>query len=67
MEFDSTTAKKRLFISPLDCGLGHASRLVPLIADLRDQGHFIFLGTEPKTAVLQVTRKTSPLKNLLKR
>ena len=51
MEFDSASSKKRLFISPLDWGLGHASRLVPLIADLRDQGHFILLGTEPKTAV----------------
>lgn len=67
MEFDSATTKKRLFISPLDWGLGHASRLIPLITDLRDQGHFILLGTEPKTAVLQVTRKTSPSKNLLKR
>ena len=50
MESDSAPTKKRLFISPLDWGLGHASRLVPLIADLRDQGHFILLGTEPKTA-----------------
>lgn len=64
MEFDALISKKRLFISLLDCGLGHASRLVPLIADLRDQGHFIFLGTEPKTAVLQVTSRTSPSKNL---
>lgn len=67
MEFDSATTKKRLFISPLDWGLGHASRLVPLIADLRDQGHFILLGTEPKTAVLQVINRTSHLKNLLKK
>lgn len=51
MEFDPATTKKRLFISPLDWGLGHANRLAPLIADLRDQGHFILLGTEPKTAV----------------
>lgn len=67
MEFDSATTKKRLFISPLDWGLGHACRRVPLFADLQKQGHFILLGTEPKTAVLQVTRKTSPSKNLLKR
>ena len=41
---------KRLFISPLDWGLGHASRLIPLIENLKKDGHFILLGTEPKTA-----------------
>lgn len=50
MEPRTPSSKKRLFISPLDWGLGHASRLVPLIADLQNQGHFILLGTEPKTA-----------------
>jgi len=42
-------SNKRIFISPLDWGLGHASRLVPLIAKMAEQGHFILLGTEEKT------------------
>ncbi len=50
MEFDVSVNKKRMFVSPLDWGLGHASRLVPIISELRKQGHFILLGTEPKTA-----------------
>lgn len=55
MESIASVSKKRIFISPLDWGLGHASRLVPLIANLRDQGHFILLGTEPKTAAFLKT------------
>lgn len=43
------TTKKRLFIAPLDWGLGHASRLVPLISEMKEQGHFILLGTDVKT------------------
>lgn len=50
MENDVPASKKRIFISPLDWGLGHASRLVPLISDLKEQGHFILLGTGGKTA-----------------
>lgn len=44
--------KKRIFISPLDWGLGHASRLIPLISELKEKGHFILLGTESQSAAV---------------
>lgn len=49
MEISPDCSIKRIFISPLDWGLGHASRLVPLIAEAEAQGHFILLGAEVKT------------------
>lgn len=50
MDFENSSNKKRFFISPLDWGLGHASRLVPIIHFLQEKGHLIFLGTNPKNS-----------------
>ncbi|HAG15596.1 MAG TPA: hypothetical protein DCG69_03600 [Bacteroidales bacterium] len=41
--------RKRIFISPLDWGLGHASRLIPVIALAKQQGE-VFLGVDERTA-----------------
>lgn len=51
MEIAETPHKKRILIAPLDWGLGHASRIVPIIKELLKQGHTLFLGTEKKTGV----------------
>lgn len=50
MDLDNANNKKRFFISPLDWGLGHASRLVPIIHFLQKKGHIIFLGTNTKNS-----------------
>ena len=34
---------KRILVAPLDWGLGHATRCVPLIRRFRDEGHVVFL------------------------
>ncbi len=46
----NSSIKKRIFISPLDWGLGHASRMVPLIKYYQNKGHKILIGTEGKAA-----------------
>lgn len=34
-----TAARRKILIAPLDWGLGHATRLVPIIVQLQQQGH----------------------------
>ncbi|MBN2237666.1 MAG: hypothetical protein JW729_08895 [Bacteroidales bacterium] len=50
MTKDLQKKKKRFFISPLDWGLGHASRMVPLIQEIHKQGHEVLLGVDLKSA-----------------
>lgn len=38
--------KKRVFISPLDWGLGHATRCIPIIHELNRQGAEVIIGAE---------------------
>jgi UDP-N-acetylglucosamine:LPS N-acetylglucosamine transferase len=54
VEQKNTLIKKRIFISPLDWGLGHASRLVPLIQHYQNKGHQILIGAEGKTAAFLI-------------
>lgn len=39
-------------MAPLDWGLGHATRVVPLIRDLQDKGHEVLIGACGESAVL---------------
>lgn len=36
---------KRVLVAPLDWGLGHATRCIPIIAELQKQGAFVILAT----------------------
>lgn len=40
---------KRILVAPLDWGLGHATRCVPLVKALLKQGHEVMLGVTPLT------------------
>jgi predicted glycosyltransferase len=44
--------QKRVLIAPLDWGLGHATRCVPIITALLAQGFHVFIGTEKAGAAL---------------
>ncbi|MCD4724620.1 MAG: hypothetical protein K8R63_07225 [Bacteroidales bacterium] len=41
---------KNILVCPLDWGIGHASRCVPIIRTLRDKGAHVFLGSWGRTA-----------------
>ncbi|MBC7861881.1 MAG: hypothetical protein IAF38_02840 [Bacteroidia bacterium] len=43
---------KKVFISPLDWGLGHATRCVPVIKEILKAGHEVILGITPLTATI---------------
>jgi UDP:flavonoid glycosyltransferase YjiC (YdhE family) len=48
----------KILVSPLDWGLGHASRMIPVIRGLKRQGHRIILGGSGRS--LELLRKTFP-------
>jgi uncharacterized protein (TIGR00661 family) len=43
---------KKILIAPLDWGLGHATRCIPIINELQAQGFEIFIAAEGKVAAL---------------
>jgi hypothetical protein len=43
---------KRIFVCPLDWGLGHATRCIPIIRQLSCAGHHVFIGASGPTLVL---------------
>ncbi len=43
---------KRILISPLNWGLGHATRLIPVIEKLKDKNEIIITGNQPSLSVL---------------
>ena len=49
MDSEFTDKKKRFFVSPLDWGLGHASRIVPIIFRAKEHGE-VFLGVDERSA-----------------
>ncbi|MEM7185567.1 MAG: glycosyltransferase [Bacteroidota bacterium] len=52
------SAKKTILVAPLNWGLGHATRCIPIIRALMDQGYSVLLGSEG--AALQLLRKEFP-------
>ncbi len=44
--------KKKVLVAPLDWGLGHATRCIPIINELLAQGHKVFIGAEKAGAAL---------------
>ncbi|MBK3517939.1 glycosyltransferase family protein [Carboxylicivirga marina] len=50
------TAHRRILVSPLNWGLGHATRLVPIVDALLKQGHYVILaGESPSIDILKDT------------
>ena len=52
------SVQKRIFLSPLNWGLGHASRLIPIIKHLEAQGHTCIIGAELRSS--ELLRKAFP-------
>lgn len=51
---DNNYAKKTILIAPLDWGLGHATRCIPIITELNENGHKVILAAEgPVKELLQ--------------
>lgn len=50
--FNGCESSPRIFISPLDWGLGHATRCIPIIKTLLAQGCTIFIGSDKDTYIL---------------
>lgn len=46
IQLNTTQKKERILIAPLNWGLGHATRCIPIIQQLLLQGHFIIIATE---------------------
>jgi hypothetical protein len=46
---------QKILVAPLDWGLGHATRCIPIIRFLIAQGHSVYLGITPQTAPLLQT------------
>lgn len=46
---------QKILVAPLDWGLGHATRCIPIIRFLHAQGHLVYLGITPQTAPLLCT------------
>jgi len=45
---DKEQKKKRILVAPLDWGLGHASRCIPIIRELRKQGAQVIIGADKR-------------------
>ena len=50
--FNRTGASRRILLAPLDWGLGHASRCIPLIYHLQSRGYEVVIAASGKTAAL---------------
>ena len=51
---DNNYAKKTILTAPLDWGLGHATRCIPIIRELNDAGHKVIIAAEgPVKELLQ--------------
>ncbi len=48
----SASKQKTVLVSPLNWGLGHATRLIPIIKELIKKGHTIIIGTYGESAAL---------------
>ncbi len=51
-KFNNTTQKPRILIAPLDWGLGHATRCIPIIKELVIQNCEVFIAAEGSTFYL---------------
>lgn len=49
---NKTNVQKRVLVAPLDWGLGHATRCVPIVTALMAQGFEVFIGAEKAGAAL---------------
>ena len=43
---------KKIFVTPLDWGLGHVSRCIPLIHEIKNAGHEVFLAASPSSTTI---------------
>ena len=44
--------RKRILVAPLDWGLGHATRCIPIIKELLSQGHEVVIAAEGPVKIL---------------
>ncbi len=51
-KFNNTTQKIRILIAPLEWGLGHATRCIPIIKELVNQNYEVFIAAEGVTFYL---------------
>jgi predicted glycosyltransferase len=51
-ETGSFIGKARILIAPLDWGLGHATRCIPIICELINQGHTVIIAAEGPQKIL---------------
>jgi uncharacterized protein (TIGR00661 family) len=51
-KFNNTSPKARILIAPLEWGLGHATRCIPIINELLDQNCDVFIAAEGATFYL---------------
>jgi uncharacterized protein (TIGR00661 family) len=52
LNINKINVQKKVFVAPLDWGLGHATRCVPIVRVLLAQGFEVFIGAEKAAAVL---------------
>jgi uncharacterized protein (TIGR00661 family) len=52
ININKINVQKRVLVAPLDWGLGHATRCIPIITALRAQGLEVFIGAEKAGAAL---------------
>lgn len=55
---DSLLQPKKILVAPLNWGLGHATRCIPIIKELSDQGASVFLASDGRA--LDLLRKEFP-------
>ncbi|MFT7590051.1 MAG: hypothetical protein ACI959_002273, partial [Limisphaerales bacterium] len=48
----SDNVNKRVLIAPLNWGLGHATRCIPVIQAFLNEGHTVLIGAEKQAAVI---------------
>ncbi|MFM7710746.1 MAG: glycosyltransferase [Ferruginibacter sp.] len=60
---DLSIRNKTILIAPLDWGLGHVTRCIPIIQQLIDQGNRVLVATDPRGAVL--IKETFPAVTIL--
>ena len=54
MKFPINSSKPRIFLSPLDWGLGHATRCIPIIKALLTLGCDVIIGADKATYILLI-------------
>ena len=52
LNINKINVQKRVLVAPLDWGLGHATRCIPIVRELLVQGFEVLIGAEKAGAIL---------------